>query len=100
MPHPKAYIRPDELASLRSIPLAEALELIGIDHKADHSYKPRLHHESERWHVSDGGHVVELIVTASRWFDTRNGKGGCGAIDLLMHLRGWSFREAVARLRH
>ena len=32
------------------------------------------------------------------WFDHKAGKGGAGAIDLVMHLENQSFKEAVASL--
>ena len=36
-----------------------------------------------------------LSLTATRFFDHRQGRGGGGAIDLVMHARGCRFQEAV-----
>lgn len=95
----RKYVSEPELQRLRCLDLAKVLVYSGIDLKTDPSYKPRLLANSNRWHVSVGAHVYELIVTDGHWFDTRAGKGGFGAIDLLMHLRGIGFLEAVRLLQ-
>jgi hypothetical protein len=49
-------------------------------------------------HVSVGGGVTEIIATGSRWYDTRAKRGGCGGIDLAVHLLGIQFVAAVKLL--
>jgi len=39
-----------------------------------------------------------MVVTGSRWFDNKAGKGGAGAIDLQMHLTGQDFSTACRAL--
>jgi hypothetical protein len=95
----RKYVHESELKRLRLLDLAEVLEQVGLEHKADASYQPRRHANSMRWHVTVDAYVYELIVTEQQWFDTRAGKGGCGAVDLLMHLFSISFLESVHRLQ-
>jgi hypothetical protein len=95
----RRYIPEAELKRLRSLNLDEVLDQLCIEHKADASYQPRRHANSMRWHVTVGAHVHELIVTDRQWFDTREGKGGCGAVDLVMHLLCVGFLQAVQRLQ-
>jgi hypothetical protein len=38
------------------------------------------------------------LTTGPKWYDTRAGKGGGGAIDLAMHVLGLSFVDAVKSL--
>lgn len=95
----RKYIPEADLKLLRSLDLAEVLNQMCIDFKPDASYQPRQHANSMRWHVTVDAYVHELIITDRRWFDTRAGKGGCGAVDLLMHILGIGFLEAVHRLQ-
>lgn len=95
----RKYVPEADLKRLRSLDLAEVLDQMCIEHKADASYQPRRHANSMRWHVTVEAYVHELIVTEQQWFDTRAGKGGCGAVDLLIHLFSISFLEAVHRLQ-
>ena len=45
------------------------------------------------------GNAQAINVTGDAlWFDHKSGKGGVGTIDLVMHLDGQSFREAVHSL--
>ena len=48
-------------------------------------------HNRARWKLP--GSV--LSIHGARFFDHRRGRGGGGAIDLVMHVRGCHFREAV-----
>nr|WP_315194168.1 hypothetical protein [uncultured Aquabacterium sp.] len=95
----RKYIQESELRRLRSIDLAGVLDQMCIDYKQDASYEPRRHANSVRWHVTVDAYVYELIITDQHWFDTRAGKGGYGAVDLLMHVLGIGFRDAVHRLQ-
>jgi len=75
------------------------LALIAIYLKGDSTYCPMKDRASRRWHGGTLSGDFEIITTDTKWYDTRAKKGGGGAIDLVMHLEGLSFREAVARLR-
>jgi hypothetical protein len=44
------------------------------------------------------GEAKAINVTRDKWFDHKAGKGGIGAIDLVMHLDGQTFKEAVLSL--
>ena len=96
---PRRYLRPDELAELRNISLDDALDSVGVFFKPDDSYRPRVNGSSQRWHVSTDRVVLELIVTGAKWYDTTNGVGGGGAIDLVAHVKQVGFKEAVNLLR-
>ena len=41
----------------------------------------------------------ELLLTGPKFYDTRQKRGGGGAIDLVMHLYQIDFKKAVDRLR-
>jgi hypothetical protein len=86
------------LAELRSLPLAKALGALDYHVSVDRSFEPVKDARSERWIVSGERGVTELIVTGPKWLDTRSGKGGGGAIDLVVHIEALSFVAAVKRL--
>ncbi len=50
--------------------------------------------DQNKWHTPHG----VISVTAQQFINWRQGTGGGGAIDLVMHLMGFSFLEAVAWL--
>ena len=54
---------------------------------------------TERWHATVRGREFELLLTGTKFFDSRAEKGGGGAVDLASHLFGTEFRGAVACLR-
>ncbi|RYF48340.1 MAG: hypothetical protein EOO38_10335 [Cytophagaceae bacterium] len=86
------------LARLRSIPLWEALEGLGLFVKQDQDFVPVKNASTVRWWVSVDSMVYELLVTEEKWFDVREEKGGGGAIDLCMYLFDLEFVAAVKRL--
>jgi hypothetical protein len=86
------------LDALRSMPVTEALDRLGVCWKRDPDFSPTKNPATVRLHVTVGAGVVELVVTGARWYDTRAQRGGGGAIDLTMHLLGLSFVDAVRRL--
>ncbi len=51
--------------------------------------------DRHKWHTEQG----PLSVAGSKFMNWRRGQGGGGAIDLVMHLAGVDFREAVAWLQ-
>jgi hypothetical protein len=93
------YVQPEELAALRNMSLAAALESVGVYFKRDPSYRPRENGSSQRWHVTTDHRVIELIVTGAKWFDTQIGVGGGGSIDLVVHVKQVGFRQAVRLLQ-
>ena len=72
-----------DIAGVRKIPLSDLLSARGlVAHKEG---------QSTMWR----GNAQAINVTGSLWFDHKSGKGGVGPIDLIMHLEGQSFAEAV-----
>lgn len=88
-----------ELERWRSMPAAQGLEILCEHAKPDPTFSPLTSHSTSRWHVSAGGRDFELLCTGTKFFDTRENKGGGGAIDLAMHLHSLDFKSAVQRLR-
>ena len=86
------------LEQLRRMPSDQVLRRLAIHFKQDRTYVPRKTPESRRWHPLTERGDFEILTTGSRWFDTRERRGGGSAIDLAMHLLGVSFVEAVKRL--
>jgi hypothetical protein len=80
-------VSPRHLAGLRAVPLADVLTRLG-------AVKDR--RDKARWKTDRG----PLSVTGTRFFDWHAHAGGGGAIDLVMHLRGAGFKDAVAWLQH
>ena len=76
---------PDRLARARNRPLRQVARQLG--YRRD----PR---NRQRWRRP--GSV--LAIRGARFFDHRRGRGGGGAIDLVLHARGCSFRQALAFL--
>jgi hypothetical protein len=67
--------------------------------KEDASFVPRQDKASRRWFLTVDGQDFELLITGSKFYDTRSGKGGGGAIDLVMHLFRVDFKVAINKLR-
>lgn len=78
---------------------AKVLVVIADHAKQDRTYSPQKNVHSTRWHVNCNGFDFELLLTGPKFWDTREGTGGGGAIDLVMHLHKESFKHAVRRLR-
>ncbi len=89
---------PATLASLREMPSEDALALLATYCKADLTYVPFKDPSSRRWHGRTSCGEFELLTTGPKWWDSRAGKGGGGAIDLAMHLLDLSFVDAVRLL--
>ncbi len=88
----------EDVARLRTASLVRALDVLCLDMKRDRDFVPRKAEVTERWYVSVGSGVYELLVTGQKWFDAHEGRGGGGAIDLTMHLLKLDFVGAVKRL--
>ena len=93
------HIEEPRLERLRAIPAQAALQLLADHAKEDRDYRPTKNSQSARWHASVDGYDAELVCTGARFWDTRAGCGGAGAIDLAMHLFNLDFKRAVALLR-
>ncbi len=76
-----------ELQALRDLPLEDVAYNLGLDPDYKNKHKWKGH-----------GHIIS--ITDSKFYDfSSEHKGGGGAIDLVMHVKGCSFRQGVAWLR-
>ena len=72
--------------------------------KVDAEFRPTKDPSTRRVYVGlMTGFVAEILITQRpgadlRWHDGRLGAGGGGAIDLVMHLTGLKFKQAVSLL--
>ena len=73
-------------AVVREVPLETVLLFRGA---------VRDRHDRRKWHTEQG----PLSVSGPKFMNWHRGQGGGGAIDLVMHLAGVDFREAVAWLQ-
>jgi hypothetical protein len=90
----------ETVESLRLMHVCAALSRLGLHWKRDPDFRPRQDPRTMRVHVSlDGGRVVELLATGTKFYDPQAQRGGGGAVDLAMHLLGLPFVEAVRRLQ-
>ena len=94
----RRYFDEATLTPLREMPASDALALLAIHAKADPTYAPVKTDRSQRWHVRTAYAEFEILTTGCQWYDTRQRRGGGGAIDLAMHIRGLSFVDAVKLL--
>ncbi|KVP39741.1 hypothetical protein WJ87_06030 [Burkholderia ubonensis] len=83
----------------RALDALGVLEKLGCYMKADSTYEPVSAHDTQRYHVSANGRDFELLVRGPKFYDTRLGRGGGGAVDLAMHLHNLDFKDATALLR-
>ena len=84
------------LEQVRAMLLTTALESLGYHVAVDRDFTPAKDVRSQRWIIAGAnGSASELVVTGVKWFDTRGDCGGCGAVDLVMHLEQLSFVAAV-----
>jgi hypothetical protein len=95
----RKYVNNLELERWRLLAAADVLLSIADHAKRDASFAPRSRHQGTRWHVTAGQSEFELLCTGPKFFDTRAGNGGGGALDLVMHLHGLDFKRAVQFLR-
>lgn len=90
-----------DIQQARNVPLLKALRHVCDYIKEDRDYVPRNERSgSRRFHVNCSKRDFRLILTGEKWIDEltdRNAgsRGGGGAIDLVMHLQGLSFVQAV-----
>ncbi|MDM0007494.1 hypothetical protein QTI19_22145 [Variovorax sp. J22R203] len=67
--------------------------------KEDAGFRPRGDPGTTRWNISVGGIEREVLCTGAKFFDTRDGEGGAGAIDLVVQILGLPFKQAIRLLR-
>jgi hypothetical protein len=77
---------PDQLQALRRVPLPAVLQTCGA--RPDR-------YDRKKWHTAQGC----LSVTGMQFMNWNHGRGGGGAIDLVMHLENLDFPAAVDWLR-
>lgn len=77
----------EEADRLRVVPLEAVLQLIGAQPDR---------RDRAKWHTARG----VLSVTGMKFMNWKQGMGGGGAIDLVMHLNGLGFQAALGWLRH
>lgn len=90
-----------DIARARSAPLLKILSHICDYIKEDLEYTPRDPSKgSRRFQVNWQKRDFRLIITGEKWLDElvnrdEGGRGGGGGIDLVMHLTGVNFVQAV-----
>jgi hypothetical protein len=67
--------------------------------KNEGSFKPTTACSTDRVHARVAGGEWEFLLTGPKWFYTRAGKGGGGAVDLVVHLRQLPFTRAAELLK-
>jgi hypothetical protein len=87
------------LSRWRSLDARAALCVLADHVEEDRTYRPLDGVKTTRLHVSAAGHDWELLVSGPKFFDTRSGQGGGGAVDLAMHLFALRFKGAVSLLQ-
>lgn len=92
-------VEESDLSRWRTMAASRALVALADHAKKDVSFVPVKDAGTERWHTTVLGREFELLLTGTKFFDTRAEKGGGGAIDLASHLFRTDFRSAVAHLR-
>lgn len=89
----------DELVRWRALDSSTVLQQLADHAKRDVTFNPLKDTHTTRWHASVGPAEFELLLTGSKFFDTRAGAGGGGGIDLAMHLLRVNFQAAARALR-
>jgi hypothetical protein len=90
---------PQLLERLRSLESVRVVVAVADHAKRDVTFEPTTSVATERWHVRAGGRDFELLLQGAKFYDTRAKKGGGGAVDLVMHLFGVGFMDAVGLLK-
>src|SRR5882724_5482838 len=88
-----------ELAKWRDLDVELVLTRLSDFAKPDPDFQPVKNSSTQRWHVRVAERQFEILTTGPKWYDTRQGRGGGGAVDLAMHLLGVDFKGAVQVLR-
>jgi len=75
------------VAQARQLDLRDTIQTLG---GVQDRYDPH------KWHVND----EHISINGERFYNHDQQKGGGGSIDLVMHVTGYSFKQAVAYLNH
>lgn len=94
-----ARVGRDELSRWHCMAAQKVLLALADYAKKDPTFVPLKNRATERWHATVGGLEYELLLTGEKFFDTRQQRGGGGAVDLAMHLLRTDFRGATTLLR-
>lgn len=89
----------DEIARARRANFIRVLDFLGAYHKRDAAYTP-VNTGSIRLQVNLNSRDFRFIFTGEKWLNElaplgETGRGGGGAIDLVRHLTGAGFVQAV-----
>ncbi len=88
-----------ELERYRAMSIETILPRLADYVKSDASFIPIRDKHTHRFHVRANGQEFEILSTGPKFFDTRQKRGGGGAIDLVMHLHQLGFKQAINKLR-
>jgi hypothetical protein len=86
------------LEQWRGLDTLDVLDKLGCYAKRDATFRPITSKKTARYHVNANGRDWELLVTGSKFWDTRANQGGGGAVDLVMHLFNLDFKRALRKL--
>lgn len=92
---------PSDISRARCISLLKLLSHVCDYVKEDQDYTPRdASTDSRRFQANCCKRDFRLIITGEKWIDElvnrgAEGRGGGGGIDLVMHLTGMNFVQAV-----
>lgn len=92
-------INSEELGRWRAVDAAATLTALANYAKRDQTFKPIKEGSTTRWNVTVQGRDFELLLTGTKFFDTRAKKGGGGAVDLAIYLLRVDFKTATGILR-
>ena len=94
-----ATVDRSSLARWRSLEASVVLCAVADYAKRDVTFHPVKDRRTTRWYSCLRDSHFELLLTGAKFWDTRAQRGGGGAIDLVMHMAGVEFRQAVELLR-
>lgn len=83
----------------RALNALSVLEKLGCHAKADNTFEPLTAQGTQRYHINAEGQNFEFLLRGPKFFDTRLQRGGCGAVDLVMHVHQVDFKGATDLLR-
>jgi hypothetical protein len=86
------------LARWRELDASVVLVALADHAKEDRTFAPTKNAATTRWHAAFGESEFELLLTGPKFWDSRSGTGGGGAVDLVMYLVGADFTRAVRML--
>lgn len=82
----------EQANQLRALPLNEVL---GKMYNANETTKTKEGNKSHEYELLDG---QKIMITADKWIDNATGKGGKGAINLVMYLEQCEYKQAIKKM--